>query len=159
MPKTTHRPLMQGDPGARNDACCWPNCYAEPGPIEAPLCTRHLAVAYRIYRVAGPLACLDMAANNALDAARAEPIEPLSERTGVIYFVRFQALVKIGFTTNMQARMTAVPHEEVLAMVPGMLADEKRCHAAFAHLRVHGEWFRAEPDLMAFIADVRVNAA
>ena len=109
--------------------------------------------------MAGPLASLDAAANNAMEAARSQPTLLLSERPGFVYFVQFQSMVKVGFTTNMQARMTAIPHEHVLAVVPGMLADEKRCHAAFAHLREHGEWFRAEPDLMAFIADVATKAA
>lgn len=62
--------------------------------------------------------------------------------------------MKIGFTTNMVNRMKAVPHEAILGTVPGTMVDERGYHAQFAHLRVTGEWFRAEPDLLAFIADV-----
>jgi hypothetical protein len=34
------------------------------------------------------------------------------------------------------------------------MQDERGYHATFAHLRVTGEWFRAEPDLLAFIASL-----
>ena len=40
-----------------------------------------------------------------------------------------------------------------------MYREKRRCHAAFAHLRDKGEWFRMEPDLVEFIDDLRRQAA
>lgn len=37
---------------------------------------------------------------------------------------------------------------ELAAMAPGDFALEERLHAKFEHLRLHGEWFRAEPELL-----------
>jgi hypothetical protein len=71
-----------------------------------------------------------------------------------VYMIRLGDRVKIGFTTNLRQRMYDLPHEEILAVVPGTVVDERRCHAAFAHLRVAGEWFRAEPELLTFAQDV-----
>lgn len=74
-----------------------------------------------------------------------------ADRTlGEVYFVRFRDRIKIGWTTELARRLKAIPHDEVLAVVPGSMGDERRCHAAFAHLREQGEWFRAESDLIAF---------
>lgn len=157
MPNPTHRRVLCADYTlATNDEfCCWPDCEALTGPLDAPLCTSHIAKMYRLYRTAADLAAVDRVADSALAAALARPPQPpLSERQGIVYFVRFQERVKIGFTTNMRSRMSAIPHEEVLGTQPGTLADEKRYHRMFAHLRVTGEWFRAEPDLLAFIADI-----
>lgn len=78
-------------------------------------------------------------------------------RQGFVYFLRFHERVKIGFTTDIRGRFKAIPHDEVLGWVPGTRLDERRCHEAFAHLRETGEWFRAEPDLLGFIAGVDVH--
>ncbi len=80
-------------------------------------------------------------------------------KTGEIYFARLSDLIKIGFTTNLAERMKDIPHEALLGTKPGTMEDERRCHAAFNHLRVKGEWFRAEPELLAFITDVTSKAA
>jgi hypothetical protein len=145
VPKSRVRPLSQGSVSERPFAglCCWPSCEGETGPVDGPLCEYHLTAAFRIYRQTY-MRDVDDAVQGAF--ARVQPPVPLSERDGVVYFVRFQNLVKIGFTTNLPSRMVAIPHEEVLGTVAGTLADEKRCHAAFAHLRVKGEWFRPETE-------------
>lgn len=153
MAQRRGRPIFGGNVQPRPFAgtCCWPECDDNTDLIDAPLCKRHLFRAHRIFR-----ATYMWAVDDAVDGAfaKAAPTPKLSGRQGCIYFVRFQGLVKIGFTTNMASRMVAVPHEEILGTVPGTLADEKRCHAAFAHLRKQGEWFRPEPELLAFIAEV-----
>jgi hypothetical protein len=136
--------------------CRWPRCQNRTGVLYAPLCMDHLAEAYRIWRDAHAW-LIDGTLERAHEPR--EPLPPLSERPGVIYFARFGDKVKIGFTTNLRGRLDAIPHDEILGTAPGMLADEKRCHAAFAHLREQGEWFRAEPDLLAFIKDVTAQGA
>jgi Meiotically up-regulated gene 113 len=38
-------------------------------------------------------------------------------------------------------------------VVPGTLQTEREIHAKFAAHRLHGEWFEATPELLAFIAE------
>jgi hypothetical protein len=144
-------------PGPFADMCAWPECDGEIGEVDAPLCTRHLTKAYRIYRTSH-LWAFDHATDHAMSAALERTGRPKLKRArqtdGVVYFVRFGGLVKIGWTSNLKRRMSDVPNEEILGTTAGTMEDEKRCHAAFAHLRVKGEWFTPEPDLMAFISDV-----
>lgn len=85
---------------------------------------------------------------------RREPLGP-----GVVYFVRIGDVVKIGFTTNSQRRMSNLMPDEVLHMQPGTMQDEKRLHVAFRHLRVRGERFRPDPELMDFIRGLKTDAA
>lgn len=139
------------------DICVWPSCEADTGPVDAPLCTKHLVKAYRIYRTSH-LWAYDHAADHAMSQALERTDRPKLKRIrktdGVVYFIRFSGLVKIGWTGDLKQRMGNVPNEEILGTVAGTMEDEKRCHAAFAHLRVKGEWFRPEPELLRFIADV-----
>lgn len=140
-----------------HDACCWPDCQAKLGDIDLPLCPRHLIKVFRTCRDTY-LWSLETVGDDliqrALVRAGLPKVEKVRQTDGVVYFVRFQNLVKIGFTTNMATRMASVPHDDILGTVPGTMEDEKKCHAAFAHLRVQGEWFRPEPELLTFISDL-----
>lgn len=141
--------------------CHWPRCTRLTREIPAPLCFVHLAEAYQIFRTT----CLPVLQDR-IDAAFDEPVQvdpprkpkrqfaPVRETPGLVYFVSLGDRIKIGFTTNLERRMQAVPHDEILGTVIGTMEDEARCHKAFDHLRMTGEWFRAEPDLLQFIADV-----
>ena len=71
-----------------------------------------------------------------------------------VYFVRLGTRVKIGYSTSIEQRLTEIPHEEVLAVFPGTMRDERSCHRKFAHLRIVGEWFRDDPSIHEFIAAV-----
>lgn len=161
--RTRTRPMFQGrlPESASEETCVWPDCEAEIGPVHAPLCIRHLTKAYRIYRTSH-LWMLDNAEDHsmskALQRAGKEPLKRIRKTDGLVYFIRFGGLVKIGWTSDLDQRMKEVPNEEILGTVPGTMDDEKRCHIAFAHLRVKGEWFRPEPELMEFIADVVLAA-
>lgn len=158
MPQRKGR-TMSASPQPRPFAgtCCWPGCHGDTDEVDAPLCKPHLSKAYRIYRESY-LWMLDNAADHAMSAALERTGRPRLKRQrmtdGLVYFVRFGGLVKIGWTGNLKKRMAEVPNEEILGTVPGTMEDEKRCHVAFAHLRVKGEWFRPEPDLLEFIAGV-----
>jgi len=98
--------------------------------------------------------------------AESDPTEPDSQRlarrlrkahptTSVVYYVRFGDRVKIGYSTNLDGRLKAIPHDEVLATEPGTIQDERARHAAFADLRVTGEWFRYEEPLVSHIAGLQ----
>jgi hypothetical protein len=80
-----------------------------------------------------------------------QSVEPKPDpRTGWVYFVRYRDRVKIGYSIQPKVRIQQHPVDEVLAIVPAEPIDEKRAHAAFAHLRENGEWFRAEDELLEY---------
>lgn len=76
----------------------------------------------------------------------------------IVYYVRFQHLVKIGTTINLTKRLTAIPHDEVLATERGDYTIENERHWQFRDDRVKGEWFRMSPALMAHIARLDATA-
>lgn len=87
---------------------------------------------------------------NAVDIARS--MDPLSH----VYYVRFCCRVKIGYTTGeVQRRLSAIPHHELLAIEKGGIDLEGYRHRQFAHLRDVGEWFEYGPELQAHVARLR----
>lgn len=73
-----------------------------------------------------------------------------------VYFIASGSHVKIGYTGDIAQRLTslqlATPEKlTVVAMMYGAVAVERELHEAFAHLRIHGEWFRREGELSALL--------
>lgn len=61
-------------------------------------------------------------------------------------------LVKIGFTADVKRRMRQIrPVVEWLADTSGGRRLEREMHERFSHLRVAGEWFKSDPELMDYI--------
>lgn len=88
-----------------------------------------------------------------------KPTVPISG----VYFVRSGELVKVGTSTNLPQRLASLRTMsplplEVLAVAAGGHAEERTVHERFAHLRQHGEWFTAAPELLAYIAQIGVRA-
>jgi hypothetical protein len=82
----------------------------------------------------------------------------------VVYFARSKDLIKIGWSGEIQRRIanlrsSVAPDLVLLATTPGGPDLEAHLHAKFAGLRVRSEWFRAGPDLLAFIETVQAGAA
>jgi len=81
-----------------------------------------------------------------------------------VYFLSSGTLIKIGFTgigarSRLAAIQTMSPQPvTILATVPGDMQYEKELHLKFKHLRSHGEWFRAEPELLEFIGKAKASA-
>lgn len=85
----------------------------------------------------------------------------------LVYYARRDDLIKIGTTTQIRLRMSALDITEVLAVEPGSYALESERHAQFAEHRlsprrtdgVQGrgpkDWFRPGVDLMAHIEELR----
>lgn len=75
---------------------------------------------------------------------------------GVVYYIRRDRYVKIGTTTQLQARMRDLMPDEVLAIEPGSYKLEGQLHVRFAHLRISSsyEYFRLDADLQAHIERV-----
>ena len=132
--------------------CCYPTCSARSSEkFDLPMCDRHIVRVYRA--VQGAMA--------ATDASAPVPVvhrirgDTTKFRAGEVYFIGFRDRIKIGFSTDVHARLQRVAHDRVLAVIPGTMATEKALHHRFAHLRVSGEWFEPGDDLMAYIAEVR----
>lgn len=73
-----------------------------------------------------------------------------------IYYVRVADFIKIGQSRHWKRRVnnlnTASPFDvHVLLVEMEQPKREKFLHKKFRHLRHRGEWFRAEPELLAFI--------
>lgn len=97
------------------------------------------------------------------ESLRAAPVIPVPSpprptadypRGEVVYYIRFSDRVKIGTTRNLKSRLQSLPHDEVLATEPGSFDVEAARHLEFAHLRIHGEWFRLEGGLAEHIASL-----
>jgi hypothetical protein len=70
-----------------------------------------------------------------------------------VYFVRAGDAIKIGRTANLAARLRALATAsaaplELLAAVPGGRGREAQEHRRWRHLRLRGEWFRADEALV-----------
>ena len=89
-----------------------------------------------------------------------------------VYFVRAgsDGPIKIGQTDNaVTDRLRTLQtgnHNELQLMACSRLLSERRLHQIFAHLRIRGEWFKAEPELLSAVlaasalpADEQVVAA
>jgi hypothetical protein len=131
--------------------CAYPDCDREISThLSEPLCEPHIL---RVYRSA--LMLIGEKVPAMVDRVK----RPNTSATpGHVYFISFGSLIKIGFSTNIQQRLRVLPHDELLAKIPGTMRDEKVLHRQFAHLRQQGEWFRKEPDLLAYI-DTLTDAA
>lgn len=139
-----------------NHMCTVSKCKAhteEDAPV--PLCSDHMRIAFAHYLMSAEGMAAEVAEP---DTYEEEPTQAYRTSVlttmGFVYFVRFSDRIKIGWSGNPEARLKNVPHDEVLAIVPGTMQDERKLHAAFAHHRVTGEWFKAERDLVDFIADL-----
>lgn len=67
-----------------------------------------------------------------------------------VYFARRGKLIKIGWSRNVRYRVSELK-AKLIGTVPGDRAEEKVLHARFAHLRVRGEWFKKDEELLNYI--------
>lgn len=77
---------------------------------------------------------------------------------GWVYYVRAGAFVKIGFTTDLVARMkrlqTSSPCKlQLLVAIEGSQEREAFEHKHYATLRAYGEWFKMEGALLDFLGE------
>jgi hypothetical protein len=81
---------------------------------------------------------------------------------GDVYFIACGAWIKIGFATKLAERLKALQMANperltVLHTVRGTLQSEYELHRKFSALRGLGEWFRAEPELLAYIEEIKAK--
>lgn len=72
----------------------------------------------------------------------------------VVYYLRFDARIKIGTSTQPRRRLAAIRHHELLAFERGGRETEHRRHEQFAALREGGEWFTADDSLRRHAAQL-----
>ena len=139
-----------------DNVCCIGRCHLPVVPeIHAPFCLPHARKAFaRMNAYFGAKTIVRSVLEN-------RPRGPMkaTNQPGLVYIVRHGTRVKIGFTTNLEKRMKSVPHDEVLATIPGSMASEAALHEKFADIRLHGEWFEATQDLLDFAAQLAPAAA
>jgi DNA-binding NtrC family response regulator len=79
----------------------------------------------------------------------------------MIYFIqsdRPRGPIKIGHTNKFEAdsRISALQTGSaftlsLLCIIQGTIEDEKRLHKKFEHLKIKGEWFRPDKELIDFV--------
>jgi hypothetical protein len=115
---------------------------------------------YPLYRIAArqKLVYFDrpVDAKHVVQRESEQPREEAQSDGGFVYFIRAGDFIKIGYSRSIRSRLikmaTDVPMEpEVLHVEPGTFRTEKVLHRQFASFRMRGEWFRAAPELLAFI--------
>lgn len=90
------------------------------------------------------------------EARRRRATDPFAIAPGeCVYYMRIGNRVKVGWTTNLRARVAAIYPEEVMVTEPGNRLLERARHEQFRDLHTHGEWFRLEGPLIAHIAELR----
>jgi hypothetical protein len=80
------------------------------------------------------------------------------------YFIRSADAIKIGQSGAPRLRMESLQSAhssrlELLVMVPDSRLSEVAAHRMFKHLRMHGEWFRPDQELLDFIEALKAEAA
>lgn len=80
---------------------------------------------------------------------------------GFIYFIQGQSggPIKIGYAENVKNRIKTLQTGYfetliILATYPGGVTQEKQLHERFNHIRLRGEWFKPEPELLELIDKV-----
>ena len=79
-----------------------------------------------------------------------------------IYFIEFLDFIKIGFTTDLEGRFrtlcSAYPGPLIILHdMRGNFDLETDLHRKFKHLRTGGEWFRKDPELLAYIEKLKAE--
>lgn len=90
-------------------------------------------------------------------------LTPSADGWCYVYFVQAGDRIKIGRATDLGRRVRTLQtaHHEDLALIlsiPAHAALEAAIQQRFDHLKTRGEWFRAAPDLVAFIDAVKSGA-
>lgn len=131
--------------------CSFPSCKAPAALDGLPICGRHAQAVYLAVKDKIDRASLAQRKEAARKPNGRPPRLLNSDRPGVVYFARFGHLIKIGFTTDLRARMATLKPDEVLHTTPGTMRDEKALHKRFHRLRERDEYFLPGAELLDFI--------
>lgn len=76
----------------------------------------------------------------------------------VVYYMRLGNRAKIGTSKNLRKRIAGIQPEDCMGYEPGDRRVELKRHRQFAHLRVSGEWFDLQRDLVRHINSLDIAA-
>lgn len=145
---TLHGPPLRNH--ADFSVCTWKACNARPAEgLGAPLCMTH----------AKKFTAQVLAMHEAPRLIPEKKPVKKDPTPGRVYIVQHGNRIKIGFSKQVDIRLLAIPHERVLAIIPGDRRLEFALHAKFQSIRSTGEWFEAHPELIAFAENLAKKAA
>lgn len=141
--------------------CCLPDCHkAVPVTNPLPVC-RDCGVKIALAHLSDA-ATYDVVMSQARRESEARDQERRAGKPGepCVYYVRLdEERIKIGYTTNLKARMASLrlPPDRLLAIEPGGREVEKTRHAGFRSERIHParEDFAPSPRIGEWIKSVR----
>ena len=86
----------------------------------------------------------------------AKVMEGAGNADGLVYYIRINGQIKIGYTADLRQRSRNYPPgSELLAVEPGTLYTERDRHQQFHRSLARGrEWFTPTPDLLDHIDDL-----
>lgn len=79
------------------------------------------------------------------------------DENAVVYYIRRDTRIKIGFTGNLEQRMLDLQPDAILAVEPGGRALEQAMHKKFVAAKIRGEWFSPTAELMSHIDTIRAR--
>lgn len=81
-----------------------------------------------------------------------------------VYFIKEAAMgsIKIGISRNVAKRMSelqrVIPQKlECLGCIEGNHMKEKNLHKQFSHLKIRGEWFKPDQELLDFLDQINLE--
>lgn len=154
------------DPALEADGCCWPGCDRADWHEEAsdiPLCTPHFIKVGDAFAKEMQIRLLSPVSWDSTERAeksrrRLEARAQAIREQAVVYYVRIHDCIKIGYSTNLKARLSTlrVDDDAVLATEPGGRELEALRHQEFADLRIgRRENFKPVDRLLRHIEHVR----
>ena len=88
-----------------------------------------------------------MSQRHGIEQRTADPV-------GTVYYMRVGNRVKIGWSSNLPARLLTFNPEELVAVETGSKTVERQRHREFSQLRTTGEWFRLEEPLQSYLVSL-----
>jgi hypothetical protein len=145
MPYTRTHPEGRG---AEYETCQISHCHKpKHEDVGIALCEAHLQKAWAAYEV------ITRGLGPAVAHHELEPRDVKSTSAqGHVYFARVGNLVKIGWTHDVERRMSQLHADALLFSRPGTRVLEKSMHTLFAdHLAQGNEWFHYHDDILNYI--------
>lgn len=149
---------------APSDPCVWPGCngFKMRG---LPICVDHAVQVWGVIQdddeqrsraqqsrtIQQRYRQYQEATKEAAEQRRRDQIrESRKNQPGWIYFLRWQDQIKIGYTTNIERRLSEyAPGAELVALHPGTPQTERGYHQRFGKHRIGGrEWYRPAQDIL-----------
>jgi len=119
--------------------------------VGIALCDRHLQKAWAAYQIITGV------------QAPPEELDPERDKTsldarGTVYVIRVGELIKIGWTSQMNKRMSVLKADALLFSRAGTRRDEFRMHGQCVdHLAKGREWFDTSPAMMQYVKDLQAG--